>query len=74
MRLVRRLVAAESRVPVDAEQRQLRLGDQLGRERSQVHGQTLEQRHHRRAHVLLVVVLARLKPFASVVSFQRAKK
>jgi len=74
VRLVRTLVAAEPRVAVDAEQRDLRLGNQLRRKPTQVDREPLEERHHRCAHVRLVVVLARLEPLTTVVALERAQK
>ena len=46
-RLERRLVAAEPCVAVDAKERDLRIGDELRRERSQINRQSREDLDHR---------------------------
>ena len=53
VRLVGRLVVAESRVAVDTEQRDLRFGDQLGCERTEIASESFEECDHRCTHMLL---------------------
>ena len=74
VRLERCLVLAEARVPVYAVQRGARIRDQLGREPRQIGRRTRQQLDHGAAHVPFVFGLARAKPFAVVVAFERAEK
>ena len=70
MGLVGRLVRAEARIAINPEDRALGLGDILGRELSQLRVDRAHQLQHRRFHVLLEKMLARLKPLAAVVALQ----
>src|SRR5713226_6508390 len=70
VRLVRRLVAAETRVPIDPEERLFRIGYKGGRELDQLGVEVCYQLQHRLLNVLVEQMFARLKPLAPIVAFQ----
>ena len=72
--LQRRLICGKPRVPVDAERRHLRRGDQLGCERFEVLAEPFDDLHERGADDELVAILARLEPLAIVIALQRAQE
>src|SRR5262249_16583326 len=70
----RLLVAAEPPVAVDAEEGMRRRRDELGRHGAEVDGEPLDDLDQRRAHVRLVLILPRPKPFPVVVALEPAQK
>src|ERR1700730_15090004 len=66
-RLVKRLVGAESRVPIDPAECLCRISHVFRRKTSQLRVERYYQFEHRRFYVLLEKVLAGLKPLAAVV-------
>src|SRR5437588_1921926 len=70
VRLVRCLVAAETRVPIDSEERLFRIGDKGWRELYQLGVDGRHKFQHRIFGMLLKQMLARLKPLAAIVAFQ----
>ena len=59
---------------MDAEQRALRIADDLRRELGEPDVHLLDERGERLAHVALVGVAMRLEPFARVVALERAQE
>src|SRR5258708_39105876 len=70
VRLVRRLVAAETRVPIDSEERLFRIGDKGWRELDQLGVDVRYQLQHRLLNMLLEQMFARLKPLSPIVAFK----
>src|SRR5260370_42337232 len=70
VRLVRRLVTAEARVPIDAKEGLFRIGDKGGRELDQLGIDGRYKLQHRLLNVLVEQMFARLKPLAAIVAFQ----
>src|SRR5579859_680365 len=71
---VRRLVGAKASVAVDAKDRVLRFGGMVGRELYQFYIDSTHQLQHRRFHMLVEQVFARLKPLAPIVPLQGAEE
>src|SRR5271154_180365 len=74
MRLVGRLVGAETGVPVNSVYGFLGVGDVVGRELHQLSVDCSHQFEHGFLRVLLIQVLARLEPLAAVVALQTSKE
>src|SRR4051812_1957963 len=72
--LVRRLVAGEPYVAMDAEERALRVADDLRRDAREPHVHLFHERGERRAHLRLVRRAVLLEPLAIVVAAQRAEE
>src|ERR1700680_349384 len=68
LRFVGRLVRAEPRVPIDAEERLCRIGYVLGRKTSQLCVKRRYQFEHGCFDMLLEKVLAWLEPFPAIVA------
>ena len=72
--LQRPLVGAEPGIAPRPEQRDLGIGDEVGRHRGEVHGQPLDDGHHRPSHERLVLGAVLVKPLAAVVAGDGAQE
>ena len=72
--LQRPLVGAEPGIAPRPEQRDLGIGDEVGRRRGEVDGQPLDDGHHRPSHERLVIGAVLVKPLAAVVAGDGAQE
>src|SRR4029453_4254952 len=72
--LQRRFVLRESRVSVDSIERDLWVGDEIGRESFEVVCQPLDQRDHWLSQERVVPLLTSLEPLAVFISLERTQK